>query len=145
MTAIRNEISATLRALPQVKALRRFAQREAGQHMHAVDKLACAPLAPSVRVALLLEVAHRAVMAAATVTASGPVPVEVVRAVSPRPAMADELLTVGIDWRDRCAGCGLPFGPAARVGRCVPGRCAPVTGWEPRVVPELDGSGEWDG
>ncbi len=145
MTALRNEISATLRALPQVKALRRFAQREAREHMHAVDKLACSPLAPSVRVALLLEVAHRAVMAAATVTANGPVPVEVVRAVSPRPAMADELLTVGIDWRDRCAGCGLPFGPAARVGRCVPGRCAPVTGWEPRVVPELDGSGEWDG
>ncbi len=145
MTAIRDEVSATLQVLPQVAALRRFTAREASGHTRAVDRLACSPLAPAVRVALLLEVAHRAVLAAASVAAGGPVPVEVVRAVSPRPAAADVLLTVGIGWRDRCAGCGLPFGPVGRVGRCAPGRCAPVTGWEPRVVPELDGSGEWDG
>lgn len=145
MTAIRDEVSATLRALPQVQALRGFALRQSGQHTAPVDRLACSPLAPSVRAALLLEVAHRAVLAAAAVTAGGSVPIEVVRAVAPRSAVAGELLTVGVDWRDRCADCGLPFGPVERPGRCVPGRCAPVTGWEPGVAPELDGSGEWRG
>jgi len=145
MTAIRNEVSATLRALPQVQALRRFTERQAGQHTAPVDRLACSPLAPSVRVALLLEVAHRAVMAAAAVTTGGPVPIDVVRAVSPRSAIADELLAIGVDWRDRCAGCGLLFGTPEHPGRCAPGRCAPVTGWEPGVAPEADGSGEWRG
>lgn len=146
MTAIENEAeAAALRGLPQVRALRRFAVREAKRRASVVDEIACSPFAPSVRAALLLDVAYRAMLAAAAVTAGGPVPPEVVRAVSPRPAVAGRLLVLSVDWRDRCSGCGLPFGPPGRSGRCVPGRCAPVTGWEPRVVPGLDGAGEWDG
>ncbi len=145
MTAVRDEASATLRALPQVAALRRFAVREATGHTRAVDRLACSPLAPAVRVALLLEVAHRAVLAAASVTAGGPVPVEVVRAVSPRAGDGRRTAHGGHRLAGSVRGLRTAFGPAGRVGRCAPGRCAPVTGWEPRVVPELDGSGEWDG
>lgn len=142
---VRDQASTSLRALPQVQALRRFTVREAKQHAPMVDEIACSPFAPSVRVALLLDVAYRAVLAAASVTAGGPIPPEVVRAVSPRPAVAGRLLALSVDWRDRCSGCGMPFGPAGRPGKCVPGQCAPVTGWEPRVVPGLDGAGEWDG
>jgi hypothetical protein len=141
MTALRADVEAALRSLPQARALRRAALRESEQFAHVVDRIACSPLAPSVRVVLLLEVAYRALLAASTVTASAPVPAAMVRAVSTRPAVVQRLLAMGAHWRDRCPGCGLAFGPDG----CVPGRCCRVTGWEPRVTPGQDGTGEWDG
>lgn len=145
MTAIRADMDAALRAMPVARALRNSALREAEPLAVTVDRIACSPFAPSLRVVLLLEVAHRALLAAASVMVTARVPAAAVRAVSPRPVASSRLLVVAHAWRDRCSGCGKRFGRSGHVHCCAPGRCAPITGWEPRVTPGLDGAGEWDG
>jgi hypothetical protein len=145
MTTMRADVDATLRALPQARALRKVAVRESEQLAVTVDRIACSPFAPSLRVVLLLEVAYRALLAAASVMVTARVPATAIRAVSPRPVVASRLLVLAHAWRDRCSGCGKRFGRAGHVHCCAPGKCAPITGWEPRITPGLDGTGEWDG
>lgn len=144
MTTMRADVEATLRALPQARALRKVAVRESEQLALTVDRVACSTFAPSLRVVLLLEVAYRALLAAVSVMVTTRVPAAAVRAVSPRPVVAGRLLALGHAWRDRCSACGKRFGRSHYVNCCAPGKCAPITGWEPRVTPGLDGTGEWD-
>src|SRR5882757_7481637 len=144
MTAIREELDTTLRALPQARALRKAAAREGEQYSTIVDKIACSPFAPSMRVALLLDIAYRSLLAAVSVVDTARVPIPAARAVSLRPGAVDSLLSMGEHWRDRCSGCGRPCGRSHYVNCCAPGKCPPITGWEPRITPGLDGRGEWD-
>ena len=145
MTALRADVDATLRAMPEAQALRRVAIRETDKFANTVDRIACSPFASALRVVLLLEVAYRALAAAASVTATAHVPAGAVRAVSPHPVLAHRLLAIGQAWQDRCAACGRPYGRTGFVHCCAPGRCAPITGWEPRLTPGLDGRSDWDG
>jgi hypothetical protein len=122
--------AAARRQTPQVQALRGTVAQESNVLAATVDRVACAPRLPAMRVAVLLDIAHRALQAAASLTATARVPETAVLAMSPRPDAARALLGAGKWWRQRCPECGRRYGRADRADRCVPGRCVPLTGWE---------------
>jgi hypothetical protein len=127
-------------------ATRRIVVSKAAGLSRFVDGMACAPGPAPVRVILLLELAYRACLAAASLSATTSLSERAVRDISERRDATQLLLAGGLRYRQRCSDCGRPFPDectpmTARLDGllCEPGRCAPATGWEntlPATEPE---------
>jgi hypothetical protein len=123
--------------LPLLRAsVRRIVISRSSDLARFVDGLACGRQPAQLRVVLLLEVAYRACVAAATLTAVNRLPTGEMTHVSERQEAAGALLAVGARFRVRCSGCGARYIEAAGTSRarhpvtCRIGACAPGTGWE---------------
>ena len=130
-------------ALPRVvplPLLRAYAHRivigRSSDLARFVDALATGREPVPLRVVLLLEVAYRACVAAATLTDANTLPEHTVSHVSERHEATRALLALGAKYRSRCSGCGVRYTEARASGRsrrtptCRVGACAPATGWE---------------
>jgi hypothetical protein len=123
--------------LPLLRAsVRRIVITRSSDLARFVDGLACGRQSAQLRVVLLLEVAYRACVAAATLTAVNHLPAGEMTHVSERQEAARALLAVGSRFRVRCSGCGARYIEAAGTSRarhpvtCRIGACAPATGWD---------------
>jgi hypothetical protein len=101
-----------------------------------LDGLASDRQPAPVRIVLLLEVAYRACVAAATLTAANKLSPGEMAQLSDRVEATRMLLAIGARFRVRCSGCGGPYKEASGTSRarhrvtCRVGACAAATGWE---------------
>jgi hypothetical protein len=123
--------------LPLLRAYaHRFVIGRSSDLARFIDALATGREPVPLRVVLLLEVAYRACVAAATLTDANALPEHTVTHVSERHEATRALLALGAKYRSRCSGCGARYtegrpGPRTRrTATCRVGACAPATGWE---------------
>jgi hypothetical protein len=115
---------------------RRIVIRRSADLARFLDGLASDLQPAPVRIALLLEVAYRACVAAATLTAANKFAPADIAQLSDREEATRMLLAIGARFRVRCSVCGALYKEASGTSRarhrvtCRVGACAAATGWE---------------
>ena len=123
--------------VPLLRAsVRRIVMGRAADLARFVNRLAHDGQPVPLRIALLLEVAYRACVAATTLTEVNNLSVAEMAHLSGRQDAAGMLLAIGERFRVRCSSCGARYIEASGTSRarqivtCRVGACAPATGWE---------------